>query len=247
MPDVKTVAGGDGLHAYRVEAELAGGTVVLAAGVREASGDDDILRPASRPFQPTGGLKLLEGNLGRAVVKISAVKPEHRRIEAPAIVFDHQEDLPRAFAAGELDRDFVAVVRFQGPRANGMPELHKLMPPLGVLQDRGFKVALVTDGRLSGASGKVTSAIHVSPEAEAGGALARLITGDPILIDPEAGRARGASRPLPPRTGGARPRGLPRRPRPGTVRHLPGQRHQRRGGGDELRHGILLRQRRYRV
>lgn len=185
-PDVKTVAGGDGLHAYRAEATLADGDVVWGSKL-EASDDDAILRPASRPFQGSGGLKLLEGNLGRAVVKISAVKPEHRRVEATAIVFDHQDDLPRAFAAGELDRDFVAVVRFQGPRANGMPELHKLMPPLGVLQDRGFSVGLITDGRLSGASGKVTSAIHVTPEAAAGGALARLATGDAVLIDPERG------------------------------------------------------------
>ena len=183
---VRTVAGGDGLHAYRQEATLDGGDVVWRPASAE-SGDEDILRPASRPFQPTGGLRLLEGNLGRAVVKTSAVKPEHRRLEAPAIVFDHQEDLARAFAAGELDRDLVAVVRFQGPRANGMPELHKLMPPLGVLQDRGFQVALVTDGRLSGASGKVTSAIHVTPEAAAGGALARLATGDPVVIDAERG------------------------------------------------------------
>ncbi len=185
-PDVRTVAGGDGLEAYRAEAKLIDGDVEWRPASTE-SGDDAILRPASRPFQATGGLRLLEGNLGRAVIKTSAVKPEHRRIEAPAIVFDHQEDLPRAFAAGELDRDFVAIVRFQGPQANGMPELHKLMPPLGVLQDRGFKVALVTDGRLSGASGKVTSAIHVTPEAAAGGGLARLATGDPILVDSEAG------------------------------------------------------------
>ncbi len=183
--DVGTVAG-DGLGAYRTDATLVDDRIAWQPASGE-SGDDNILRPASRPFQPSGGLKLLEGNLGRAVVKISAVAPENRRIEAPAVVFDHQEDLPRAFAAGKLDRDFVAVVRFQGPRANGMPELHKLMPPLGVLQDRGFRVALVTDGRLSGASGKVTSAIHVTPEAADGGALALLRTGDPMLIDPELG------------------------------------------------------------
>ena len=184
-PDVRTVTAA-GLHAYRVETKLVDSTLVWEPA-RDVSGDDAILRPALRPFQPTGGLKLLEGNLGRAVVKTSAVAPERRRVEAPTIVFDHQEDLPRAFAAGELDRDFVAVVRFQGPRANGMPELHKLMPPLGVLQDRGFRVGLITDGRLSGASGKVTSAIHVTPEAAAGGALALLQTGDPVLIDPERG------------------------------------------------------------
>ncbi len=183
--DVLTVAGG-GLSGYRSEAQLAYGELTWTAG-RDASGDEDIVRPASRPFQATGGLRLLTGNLGRAVAKVSAVKPEQRRIEAPAVVFDRQEELQQAFEAGELDRNFVAVMRFQGPRANGMPELHKLMPPLGVLQDRGFKVGLVTDGRLSGASGKVTSAIHVSPEAAVGGALAKLRTGDMITLDPENG------------------------------------------------------------
>ncbi len=185
-PDVKTVAGGDGLNAYRADAHLSDSRLEWRAASGE-NADDTIVRPASRPFQASGGLRLLEGNLGRAVAKISAVKPEHRRVEAPAVVFDRQEDLSRAFQAGELDRDFVAVVRFQGPRANGMPELHKLMPPLGVLQDRGFQVALVTDGRLSGASGKVTSAIHVTPEAARGGALALLATGDPVVVDPENG------------------------------------------------------------
>ncbi|MCP3960406.1 MAG: phosphogluconate dehydratase [bacterium] len=183
--DVRTVAG-DSLHAYREKAELVDGELVWQLPA-EGSLDEDILRPVSRPFQPTGGLRLVEGNLGRAVVKTSAVRSEKLRIEAPAIVFERQEDLPRAFQAGELDRDFVAVVRFQGPRANGMPELHKLMPPLGVLQDRGHRVALVTDGRLSGASGKVTSAIHVAPESAIGGPLARVQTGDRIVIDPEAG------------------------------------------------------------
>ena len=185
-PDVRTVAGGNGLHAYRAEARLVDGEVVWEASSGESL-DDDILRPASRPFQPTGGLRLVEGNLGRAVVKTSAVESERLRVEAPAIVFEHQEDLPRAFQAGELDRDFVGVVRFQGPRANGMPELHKLMPALGVLQDRGFRVALVTDGRLSGASGKVPSAIHVTPESAIGGPLARLRTGDPMVLDPQRG------------------------------------------------------------
>ncbi len=183
--NVRTVSG-QSLDAYRTEAQLVDGKLSWTAG-REASGDEDIVRPASRPFQATGGLRLLHGNLGRAVAKISAVKPEHRRIEAPAVVFDHQDELAKAFQAGELNRDFIAVMRFQGPRANGMPELHKLMPPLGVLQDRGFKVGLVTDGRLSGASGKVTSAIHVSPEAAVDGALARLRTGDLITLDPENG------------------------------------------------------------
>ncbi|MEZ6000484.1 phosphogluconate dehydratase [Hyphomonas sp.] len=153
----------------------------------EESGDLDIIRPASDPFSPDGGLRLMVGPLGRGVSKVSAVKPEKRVLEAPAIVFESQEALKEAFEAGRLDRDFVAVVRFQGPAANGMPELHSLTPPLGVLQDRGFKVALVTDGRMSGASGKVPSAIHVSPEAARGGPLARVRDGDVILFDAEKG------------------------------------------------------------
>ena len=151
------------------------------------SGDPLILRPASEPFAPEGGLKLLRGNLGRGVIKISAVKPQHRLVEAPAVIFASQDELLAAFKAGELERDHVAVVRFQGPRANGMPELHKLTPQLGVLQDRGFKVALVTDGRMSGASGKVPAAIHLTPEAEAGGPLAKLRDGDMVRLDAEAG------------------------------------------------------------
>ncbi|MEJ8824936.1 dihydroxy-acid dehydratase, partial [Variovorax humicola] len=132
-------------------------------------------------------LKLLGGNLGRAVIKTSAVKPEHRVVQAPALVFDTQEAVMAAFDRGELRRDFVAVVRFQGPRANGMPELHKLTPLLGVLQDQGFRVALVTDGRMSGASGKVPAAIHVTPECLAGGPLARVRDGDMIVLDGERG------------------------------------------------------------
>jgi phosphogluconate dehydratase len=132
-------------------------------------------------------LRLLQGNLGRAVAKISAVKPEHRRIEAPAIVLDSQDALLAAFKAGRLDRNFVAVIRGQGPRANGMPELHKLTPTLAVLQDRGHQVALVTDGRMSGASGKVLAAIHVSPEAACGGPIGRVRDGDLIRVDAEAG------------------------------------------------------------
>jgi phosphogluconate dehydratase len=153
-----------------------------------ASLDDTVVRPAGRPFSATGGLKLLEGNLGRAVIKISAVKPEHWLIEAPALVFEDQEELQAAFKRGELERDFVAVVRFQGPKANGMPELHKLTPTLGVLQDKGFKVALVTDGRMSGASGKVPAAIHLTPEAAARGPIAKLRNGDLVRLDAEAGR-----------------------------------------------------------
>jgi phosphogluconate dehydratase len=147
------------------------------------SGDETIVRPAVRPFTATGGLRLLQGNLGRAVIKTSAVPEERWVIEAPARVFDSQDGLLAAFKAGELERDVVCVVRFQGPRANGMPELHKLTPPLAVLQGQGFKVALVTDGRMSGASGKVPAAIHVSPEALAGGPLAKVMDGDVIRLD----------------------------------------------------------------
>lgn len=154
----------------------------------QISGDLDVLRPASDPFSADGGLRLMDGPLGRGVSKVSAVKPENRIVEAPAIVFDTQEALREAFDAGRLDRDFVAVVRFQGPAANGMPELHGLSPVLGVLQDRGHKVALVTDGRMSGASGKITAAIHVAPEAARGGPIAQVRDGDIIRVDGEAGR-----------------------------------------------------------
>ena len=152
-----------------------------------ASLDESIVRGASAPFSATGGLKLLRGNLGRSVIKVSAVPDDRHVVEAPARLFDSQEALHLAFDAGELDRDLVCVVRWQGPRANGMPELHKLTPPLAVLQGRGFKVALVTDGRMSGASGKVPAAIHVSPEAAAGGPLARLRDGDVVRLDATAG------------------------------------------------------------
>lgn len=152
-----------------------------------ASGDDTVVRPASSPFAATGGLQLLQGNLGRSVIKVSAVPDDRHVVEAPARIFDSQEALHQAFVAGELERDVVCVVRWQGPQANGMPELHKLTPPLAVLQGRGFKVALVTDGRMSGASGKVPAAIHVSPEAAAGGPLARLRDGDRVRIDADAG------------------------------------------------------------
>ena len=152
-----------------------------------ASRATDIVRPAADPFSATGGLKLLTGNLGRCVIKVSAVPDDRHVIEAPARVFDAQEELLRAFNAGELEHDVVCVVRWQGPQANGMPELHKLTPPLAVLQGRGFKVALVTDGRMSGASGKVPAAIHVSPEAAAGGPLAKLRDGDIVRLDAQAG------------------------------------------------------------
>ena len=153
----------------------------------EVSGDLSVLRPADAPFSATGGLKLLSGNLGRSVIKVSAVPEDRHVVEAPARVFDSQEALQQAFKAGELDRDVICVVRWQGPRANGMPELHKLTPPLAVLQGKGYKVALVTDGRMSGASGKVPAAIHVSPEACVGGPLARLQDGDLVRLDAVAG------------------------------------------------------------
>jgi len=182
--DTTTVAGPGGLARYRQEPYLQDG-VLAWRDAPDASGDLSVLAPASAPFSADGGLKLLSGNLGRAVIKTSAVKPEHRRVEAPAIVFNNQDDVIAAFDRGELNRDFIAVVRYQGPRANGMPELHKLTPLLGVLQDRGFQVALVTDGRMSGASGKVPAAIHVTPECLVGGPLARVRTGDMILVDSE--------------------------------------------------------------
>ena len=147
------------------------------------SADQSVLRPATEPFDPHGGMKLLTGKLGRSIIKVSAVKPEHRYVKAPAIIFDTQEALKNAFDAGELERDFIAVVRFQGPRANGMPELHKLTPYLGILQERGFKVALVTDGRMSGASGKIPAAIHLYPEAIAGGPIAKIQNGDMLVLD----------------------------------------------------------------
>jgi len=152
-----------------------------------ASKDEAVVRPASAPFSPSGGLKLLLGNLGRSVIKISAVPDDRHTIEAPCRVFDSQEALQQAFAANELNQDVVCVVRWQGPQANGMPELHKLTPPLAVLQGKGFRVALVTDGRMSGASGKVPAAIHVSPEAVAGGPLARVRDGDVIRLDAPTG------------------------------------------------------------
>jgi phosphogluconate dehydratase len=183
--DVQTVAG-PGLRRYQEEPFLEDGTLVWKPGVVESL-DRDMARPVSDPFDGEGGLRLLAGNLGRAVIKISAVKPQHRVVEAPAIVFDDQDDFLAAFKAGDLDKDFIAVVRFQGPQANGMPELHSLSPALGVLQDRGRKVALVTDGRMSGASGKTPAAIHLSPEAADGGLLAKLRDGDLIRLDAEAG------------------------------------------------------------
>ena len=183
--DVTTVMG-QGLQAYTQEPWLDQG-VLAWREVPSNSADTSVLRPVSEPFSADGGLRLLQGNLGRSVVKVSAVKPEHRVVRAPAVVVSDQQDLLALFNAGELERDFVAVVRYQGPRANGMPELHKLTPPLAVLQDKGFKVALVTDGRMSGASGKVPAAIHLSPEALADGPIARVQDGDMITLDCERG------------------------------------------------------------
>ena len=183
--DVLTVAG-PGLRPYTQAPELGpDGLVWRDAPVQ--SGDESVLRPVSRPFDSTGGLRLLTGNLGRSIIKVSAVKPEHRHVVAPARVFDSQEALQAAYKAGSLAGDLVAVVRFQGPRANGMPELHQLTPTLANLQDKGLRVALVTDGRMSGASGRVPAAIHVSPEALAGGPLAKVRDGDLIELDAERG------------------------------------------------------------
>ncbi|MEP9362338.1 phosphogluconate dehydratase [Nocardioides sp. CN2-186] len=185
--DVRTVAG-DGLRRYTQEPVLRGDELTWEEGPR-ASLDHAVLRPASEPFSSDGGLRMLTGPLGRAVIKTSAVKPEHRLVSAPAVVFDDQHDFLAAFAEGALDgRDFVAVIRYQGPAANGMPELHKLTPALGVLQDRGQKVAIVTDGRMSGASGKVPAAIHVTPEAALGGPLSRIQDGDLVTVDADGGR-----------------------------------------------------------
>jgi phosphogluconate dehydratase len=183
--DVNTVMG-PGLRRYAAEPFEVDGALTWRDAVAE-SANLDIVRPVSEPFAADGGLKVLDGNIGRSVIKVSAVKEEHRQVTAPAIVFESQDEMMARFKAGDLNRDFIAVLRFQGPRANGMPELHKLTPALGSLQDRGFKVALVTDGRMSGASGKVPAAIHVSPEAALGGPIARVKDGDIIRLDAIAG------------------------------------------------------------
>jgi phosphogluconate dehydratase len=184
-PDTQTV-GGKGLKNYTQEPILDGDTVIWREGTRDTL-NDKILRPVAAPFQPTGGLSRLAGSLGTAVMKVSAVAPEHRVIKAPVRVFADQEAVKAAFKAGELTGDVIVVVRFQGPKANGMPELHSLTPMLSILQGRGQKVALVTDGRMSGASGKVPAAIHVSPEAKDGGPIARLRDGDILRVDAKAG------------------------------------------------------------
>ncbi|WP_394690734.1 phosphogluconate dehydratase [Hoeflea sp.] len=184
--DVRTVWG-KGLTAYAVEAKLGENGTVKRVPVSKESGDPKVVTTADKPFQPNGGVKMLTGNMGKAVIKISAVKPERFVVEAPARVFSDQNEMQAAFKAGSLTGDFVAVVRFQGPKANGMPELHKLTPSLGVLQDRGQAIALVTDGRMSGASGKVPAAIHVTPEAKDGGPIARIRDGDMIRLDAVTG------------------------------------------------------------
>ena len=179
--DVITVMG-QGLDAYRQEPKLTDSSITFVRGTTESQ-NDKILRPSTDPFQKTGGLKQLSGNLGTGMIKISAVAPERHLIEAPIRVFHNQESVKNAFKAGEFTEDTIVVVRFQGPRSNGMPELHGLTPTLAVLQDRGLKVALVTDGRMSGASGKVPAAIHISPEAALGGPLAKLADGDVVRLD----------------------------------------------------------------
>nr|WP_319251548.1 phosphogluconate dehydratase [uncultured Celeribacter sp.] len=183
--DVKTVAG-DGLSLYTQDPKLIDGELTFVPGPTEPL-NDKIVRPCGDPFQSSGGLKELKGNLGRGVMKVSAVKPEHHVVEAKARVFHDQNDVKTAFQKGEFTADTVVVVRFQGPRANGMPELHSLTPTLAVLQDRGLKVALVTDGRMSGASGKVPACIHVCPEATTGGPIAKLRDGDLVRVDAVAG------------------------------------------------------------
>ncbi len=183
--DVVTVAGA-GLRHYQQEPFLQDGRLAWREG-QTTSLNTEILRPVSDPFQAEGGIRLLSGDLGRAVIKTSAVKDEFLTLEAPAVVFDDQDELTAAYQRGELNRDFIAVVRFQGPRANGMPELHGLTPTMSLLQDKGFKVGLVTDGRMSGASGKVPAAIHISPEAMIGGPLAKVLDGDILRLDAHAG------------------------------------------------------------
>jgi len=184
-PDTQTILG-EGLQVYRTEPKLKGDALVWEAGASDSL-NEKILRPVATPFAAVGGLKQLSGNLGRGVIKVSAVAPERHVIEAPARIFHSQEAVKVAFRAGEFTSDTVVVVRFQGPRANGMPELHSLTPILTVLQDRGLKMALVTDGRMSGASGKVPAAIHVSPEAACGGMIGKLRDGDVVRLDADAG------------------------------------------------------------
>ncbi|WP_417815490.1 phosphogluconate dehydratase [Thalassospira alkalitolerans] len=183
--DVQSISTG-GMAAYGTEPYLDAGKLAWRDAPKD-SHDEGILRPTEKAFSADGGLRMLAGNLGRSVIKVSAVKPENRVIEAPAAVFTSQEEMMQAFKDGKLHRDVICVVRFQGPKANGMPELHKLTPPLGVLQDLGYKVALVTDGRMSGASGKVPAAIHVTPEAMMNGPIGKVKDGDILRLDAESG------------------------------------------------------------
>ena len=180
--DARTIAGGD-LSSYATVPQLDDAGQLVWKPVSKESGNRGVLRSISEPFRADGGLRMLNGNLGRSVIKVSSVPDDRQVIEAPAVVFHDQDDIKRAFDRGELNRDFVAVVRFQGPRAIGMPELHKLTPTLAVLQDRGHRIALVTDGRMSGASGRVPAAIHVTPEADDGGPIAKVRDGDIIRLD----------------------------------------------------------------
>ncbi len=203
--DLPTIAEG-GMRAYAQEPRLIDGEVSYVPAAAN-SGDEDVVRPAANPFEAQGGLRLLRGNIGRSLIKLSAVKPQYRSIEAPAVVVDAPQALNKLHAAGALPQDFVAVVRYQGPRSNGMPELHSLAPLLGLLQNQGRRVALVTDGRLSGASGKIPAAIHVTPEAARGGPIARVREGDIIRLDGETGTlevlvdaAEWASRSIAPNT-----------------------------------------------
>ncbi|MCE2565798.1 phosphogluconate dehydratase [Komagataeibacter sp. FNDCF1] len=213
-PDILTVARG-GFAEYRKKPDLRDDTLVWEeAG---PSTNDSILRAPANPFRADGGMKVMEGNLGRGIYKTSSVAPERWTIEAPAAVFDHQEDVLHAFRDGKLDRDVVVVVRFQGPAANGMPELHKLTPTLAVLQDRGHKVALVTDGRMSGASGKVPAAIHIGPEAYVGGPLSLLRDGDRVRVCALTGRIEAM---VPPATLADRTPARPPAPQFGTGREL---------------------------
>lgn len=183
--DVNTILG-RGLNLFTQEPKIKDGELVWVEGPKESL-NPSILRPANDPFQPDGGIRLLKGNLGRSIIKVSAVEPQHRIVEAPAIVFDEMQDFLDAFKRNELNKDLVAVIPFQGPKQNGMPELHQLTPTLTVLQKRGHNVALVTDGRMSGASGKVPAAIHVCPEARDGGLIAKIQSGDMIRLNAETG------------------------------------------------------------
>ncbi|MFM6945578.1 MAG: phosphogluconate dehydratase [Flavobacteriales bacterium] len=183
--DVQTIIG-KGLSQYTQEPKIKDGALIWVEGAKQSL-NTAIVRPANEPFTADGGIKLLKGNLGRSVIKTAAVEPQHRIVEAPAIVFHEQADLISAFKRGELDKDFIAVVPFQGPKFNGMPELHSLTPTLTVLQKKGFKVGLVTDGRMSGASGKVPAAIHLTPEALDGGLIGKIQTGDLLRLDSENG------------------------------------------------------------